>query len=301
VNVDGDRHHPDRHHPDRHHPIAIIRSTIRFGTTAILSGRNIVFIPATVFIPMILATLDLWQKTSGTWINVLAIVLGTAIGQSGKETLPPNMQQIITQGLGLFVVFLGVTMAGSILKVSVGNIDGVILGLLAIVVGGILGEMAQLEARLQHLGDWLKKWTRSSGRFTEGFVAASLLFGVGPMAILGCLNNGLSGNNNLLTIKSIMDGFAAIVFSSSYGIGVGFSALPILIYQGGLSLAAGILAQTLTDPIAHPIVLLTSGVGGLMVLGIGINLLAIQSIPVASFLPALLITPLLYAIADWIN
>jgi uncharacterized protein len=253
-----------------------------------------------VLIPVTIATLSLWQKTSGTWINLFAVVLGTSIGLLLKGSLPKNIQQIITQGLGLFTMFLGFTMAGNMLQVKVGQADGVILGLLSIVLGGIVGEFLGLEERLKQLGDWLKHRTRSGGRFTDGFVAASLLFCVGPMAILGCLNNGLSGNNNLLTIKSVMDGLASIAFSSSYGIGVGFSTLPILIYQGGLSLAAGILAQSLPDPANHPIVLLISGVGGLMVLGIGINLLEIQRVRIASCLPALLVAPLLYAIADWI-
>jgi uncharacterized protein len=261
-----------------------------------------------VFIPVTIATLTLWQKTSGTWINVGSVLMGTSIGLLLRGSLPKNIQQVITQSLGLFTMFLGFTMAGNMLQVKVGRADGVILGLLAFVLGGILGELLKLEERLKQLGDWLKhrtlngtrNRTLSGGRFTDGFVTASLLFCVGPMAILGCLNNGLSGNNNLLTIKSVMDGLASIAFTSSYGIGVGFSTLPILIYQGGLSLSAGILAQSLPDPANHPIVLLISGVGGLMVLGIGINLLEVQQVRVASCLPALLIAPLLYAIAGWI-
>jgi uncharacterized protein len=254
-----------------------------------------------VFIPVTIATLTLWQKTSGTWINVATILVGTSLGLLLKQSLPKNIQQVITQGLGLFVVFLGITMANSMVKVQIGKADGVILALLAIVMGGIVGELLQIEQRLNQLGDWLKQQTGNGGQFTEGFVAASLLFCVGPMAILGCLNNGLSGNNNLLTIKSILDGFASIAFASSYGIGVGFSALPILIYQGSLSLLASFFAQSLANPQQHPIVLLISGVGGLMVSGIGINLLEIKTIRVASFLPALLIAPLLYTIAAWIG
>jgi uncharacterized protein len=246
-------------------------------------------------------SLDFWQRTSGTWINVATILGGTAIGLSLKQNLPKNIQQIITQSLGLFTLFLGTTMASSMLKVKVGHSDGVILGLLAIVLGGILGELLQIEQQLQQLGDWLKTKTRSGGRFTEGFVAASLLFCVGPMAIVGGLDNGLTGDNRVLTIKSVMDGLASIAFGSSYGIGVGFSALPILFYQGGLSLAASLLTQFTPTPANHPMVWLISGVGGLMVIGIGINLLEIRTIRVGSLLPALLAAPLLYAIAAWLN
>jgi uncharacterized protein len=173
-------------------------------------------------------------------------------------------------------------MAQSLLAVKIGPISGVILGLVAITLGSILGELLQLEAKLHQLGDWLK-----------GFVAASLLFCIGPMAILGCLNNGLSGKHDILVIKAVMDGIASVALTSSYGIGVGFSALMILLYQGILSIAAGFFAQRLPDPSNDPTVLLMSGVGGLMVLGIGLQLLEITQVRLASFLPALFVAPLL--------
>jgi uncharacterized protein len=251
----------------------------------------------TVPMPSLLLTLTVLEKTSGTWINVALIWLGTGIGLLLRGNLPARMQQVITQGLGLFTVFLGTTLAASLLKVQAGRMDGVILGLLALVGGGLLGEGWQVEMHLTRLGEALKRRVKGGGRFTEGFVVASLLFGIGPMAIVGCLNNGLSGNNSLLTVKSVMDGLASIPFSSTYGMGVGFSSLSILLYQGSLSLAAGLLAQVLSDPVNHPGTLLISGVGGLIVMGIGCNLLEIAQIRVASFLPALLLAPLLVAIA----
>jgi len=241
--------------------------------------------------------MDFWLKTSGTWINVATVLMGTALGLLLRGRLPLSMQQVMTQGLGLITVFIGFTMTGSLNKVQAGAIAGVILGLLAIVAGGLLGEWWQLEAKLQWLGDQLKQRVRGGGRFTEGFVAASLLFCVGPMALIGSMNNGLAGDSALLTIKATMDGLAAIALTSSLGIGVGFSTLPILLYQGGISLAAAALAQRLPDPATTPPVLLLSGVGGLMVIGIGFNLLEMAKIRVASFLPALLLAPLLYAIA----
>jgi uncharacterized protein len=242
--------------------------------------------------------LSFWQKTSGTWINVLTILLGSGMGLSLRGRLAPAMQQVLTQGLGLFTLFLGTQMAGAMLKAKAGAIDGVILGLLAIVFGGLVGETVQIETRLAHLGDWLQKSVRGGGKFTEGFVATSLLFCVGPMAIVGCLNNGLSGDGRLLMVKAVMDGLAAVVFSSTYGIGVSFSSVMILLYQGGLSLAAGGLAQSLSNPADDPRVALISGVGGLMVMGIGFNLLEIVAVRVSSFLPTLLLAPILYAIAQ---
>jgi uncharacterized membrane protein YqgA involved in biofilm formation len=246
-----------------------------------------------------LATLNsVWDKTSGTWVNVAAILLGTGVGLLLRGSLPTRMQRIFTQGVGLLTLFLGVTLANQLLKVKVAQIDGVILGLSAIVLGGLLGEWCQLETRLQAIGDWLRHRFKGGGQFTEGFVAASLLFCIGPLAMIGSLNNGLSGNNSLLWIKASMDGFVAIALSSSYGIGVAFSALTILLYQGGLSIAASFFAQTIPDPTTDPQVLLTSGVGGLMVIGLGLNLLEVAQLSVAAFLPALLLAPLLCVIAE---
>ena len=243
-----------------------------------------------------LATLNLWDKTSGTWINIVTVLLGTVLGLLLHGTLPQRMQRIITQGLGLLTLFLGVTMAGSLLKVQVAHIDGLIIGLIAIVIGGLLGEWWQLETQLQSVGNWLKQTVKGGGNFTEGFVASSLLFCVGPMAILGSLNNGLAGNNTVLSIKAAMDGFAAIALSSSYGIGVAFSSIIILLYQGGLSIAAGIFAQSLPDPATTAPVLLSSGVGGLMIIGLGLNLLEVTQLSIAAFLPALILAPLLWAL-----
>ena len=244
------------------------------------------------------ATLSLWDKTSGTWINVATILGGTLVGLVLTGSLPLRMQRIITQGLGLLTLFLGVSLAGSLLKVRAGQIDGVIIGLLAIVLGGLLGEWWQIETQLQKVGNWLRDLVKGGGSFTEGFVAASLLFCIGPLAILGSLSNGLSGDHALLSIKSAMDGLASIALSSSYGIGVGFSSIAILLYQGGLSLCAGFLAQVLPDPANAPQVLLTSGVGGLMIMGLGLNLLEVTQLSIAAFLPALLLASVFCTIAQ---
>ena len=244
------------------------------------------------------AALSLWDKTSGTWINVATILGGTLVGLVLTGSLPLRMQRIITQGLGLLTLFLGVSLAGSLLKVRAGQIDGVIIGLLAIVLGGLLGEWWQIETQLQKVGNWLRDLVKGGGSFTEGFVAASLLFCIGPLAILGSLSNGLSGDHALLSIKSAMDGIASIALSSSYGIGVGFSSIAILLYQGGLSLCAGFLAQVLPDPANAPQVLLTSGVGGLIIMGLGLNLLEVTQLSIAAFLPSLLLAAVFCTIAQ---
>ncbi|HLO83748.1 MAG TPA: DUF554 domain-containing protein [Nostocaceae cyanobacterium] len=241
-------------------------------------------------------TLDLWTKTSGTWINVFTVLIGTTIGLLLKKHLPLRLQQIITQAVGLITVFIGLQMAGSFSQVRSSRIDGVVLGLLALVIGGLLGEWWKLEDKLYSLGDFIKARFRGSGLFTEGFVAASLLFCVGPMAIIGSINNGLTGNNTILLLKATMDGLTSIALTSSFGLGVGFSVLVILVYQGGISLLAGFFAQALPNPANDPHLLLITGVGGLTIVGLGFNLLQITQIRVASFLPALIVAPLLYFI-----
>lgn len=246
---------------------------------------------------------DVWSKTSGTWVNVVTVLLGTVLGLLLRGKLPLRMQRVITQGLGLLTLFIGFSMAASLNQVKAGAIAGAILGLLAIVFGGLLGEWWQLEEKLQAVGNELKRRFRGGGSFTEGFVAASLLFCVGPMALIGSLNNGLTGDSTLLTIKSTMDGLAAIALTSSFGMGVGFSSLCILLYQGGISLAASALTQSIPDPATHPHVMLLSGVGGLMIVGLGLNLLEVAKVRVASFLPALLLAPLIFTsalrLASW--
>ena len=242
--------------------------------------------------------LDFWTKTSGTWINVFAIALGTFLGLILRGRFLSQVLPILKQAIGLITMFVSLNMANSLLRVKAGALDGVILSLISLIVGGIIGELGQIEKRLEGIGDWLKAKFKGKGKFTEGFVAASLLFCIGPMAIIGSLNNGLRGDDNLLALKSALDGFISIVFASTYGIGVGFSALPVALYQGSLSLLAGNLAQSLPDPANAPSVLIITGVGGLMLLGLGLNLLELAKVRVASFLPALAIAPLVYWLAD---
>lgn len=241
--------------------------------------------------------LSFWAKTSGTWINVLTILSGTGVGLLLRDRLPAAMQQVITQAVGLMTMVIGIGMVQSLFELEAGPIDGVILALLALVLGGLLGEWWQIEKRLVAVGDALKRRFRGGGRFTEGFVAASLLFVIGPMAILGSLNNGLSGNHTILALKSTMDGLAAIALTGSYGVGVGFSVLPILLYQGGLSLLAGTLASSLADPASDPRVMAVTGIGGMIIMGLGLNLLEAAKVRIASYLPALALGPLLVGLA----
>lgn len=242
--------------------------------------------------------LDFWSKTSGTWINIFTVLIGTTFGLILSDRLSAKMQKIITQGIGLITVWIGLSMANSIAKVEAGGLDGAVLGLLALVLGGILGEWWQIEFKLTLIGDWLKQKFRGQGLFTEGFVASSLLFCVGPMTLIGSLNNGLNGDNTLLTLKATMDGIVAIALANIYGIGVGFSVVVLLFYQGGLSLIAGLIADNLAAPADNPYIQIITGVGGFMIMAIGFNLLETTKIRVASFLPAIALAPLIYYLIE---
>lgn len=230
-------------------------------------------------------------------MNAATVLLGTGLGLLLKGRLPERMGRIMVQGVGLTTLFLGLSMAQALTRAKGGAVDGVVLGLVTLVLGGILGEALGVEEGLEALGEKIKKALGQGGRFTEGFVAASLLFCVGPMTLLGSIQNGLAGDPSLLILKATLDGISAVALTASFGLGVGFSVLVVLLYQGGVALGAGALAQALPDPAQDPRVLLATGVGGLMVLGVGINLLGLTRIRVASFLPALLLAPLLWALA----
>nr|WP_169311963.1 DUF554 domain-containing protein [Deinococcus maricopensis] len=238
-------------------------------------------------------------QLSGTFINIAAVLVGTAVGLALGGRLPERTQRTLLQTLSLVTLFIGLGMAGDLNKVSAGSVPGVIVALLALALGAVIGEALQLEDHLSTLGDALKRRFRGGGRFTEGFVAASLLFCIGPMTIIGGLQNGLTGDNSTYVLKSTLDGIAALALAGVYGVGVGFSTLTILVLQGGISLAAGALSSSLPDPATNPYVLALTGAGGLMIVGISWNLMLAglnledRRVRVGSLLPALVIAPLL--------
>ena len=245
--------------------------------------------------------LGFWERTSGTWINAATVLAGTLVGLALAGRLPERLRRIMVQGVGLTTLFIGFTLASELGRVQGGAVDGVVLGLVALVFGGLLGEWGRLEEGLERLGHALRTRFQGGGRFTEGFVTASLLFCVGPLTLIGSLENGLVGDDALLVVKAALDGLSAVALTSAFGIGVGFSVLVILLYQGGLSLAAASVAALLPDPATDPRVLVVTGVGGLMILGLGLNLLEVTRLRVASFLPALVLAPLLWALAELVS
>ena len=236
--------------------------------------------------------MSLFAQTSGTLLNLVTVFVGSALGLLLRGRLPDRVVATTMQAIGLTTLFIGVGNAFDLNKVA--KPPGVILALMALALGGILGEWWRLEEGLAGLGETLKRRFRGQGRFTEGFVASSLLFCVGPLTLIGSVQNGLAGDNSFLVLKSTLDGFAALALSATFGFGVLFSTVVIALYQGTLSLAAGRFAALIPDPATDPRVLLINGVGGIMIIGLGFNLLELKRIRVASLLPSLALVVVLY-------
>ncbi len=226
---------------------------------------------------------------TGTILNIITILIGTALGVLLGSRLSESMRETVLRGLGIVTLVIGVQMTF--------DTQNILIVMGSVLLGGILGEWWQIERGLQGAGRWLEsRFNRGgdggaeSARFVRGFVTASLVFCVGPMTILGSIQDGLSGDYRLLAIKALLDGFAALAFASSLGVGVGFSALIVLVYQGGLSLLAAQAQSLLTDPMIAEM----TATGGVLIVGIAISaLLEIKPVRVGNFLPALLIAPLI--------
>lgn len=233
-------------------------------------------------------------QTSGTIVNVLAVLAGSLAGLALRGRLPDRTVTVVMQAIGLATLYIGVRSAWDLGRVEAP--PGVIVALLGLAAGGALGDALRIEERLDGLGERLRRRFRGEGRFTEGFVAASLLFCVGPLTLIGALQNGLVGDPGFLLLKSALDGLSSLALATTLGAGVLASTLVIAVYQGGLSLGAGLLTQWLPDPANDPRVLLVNGVGGLMILGLGLGLLKVVRVRVAAMLPALLLVVPLWAL-----
>ncbi len=229
---------------------------------------------------------------TGTILNVVGILIGGTLGAILGDRLPPRLRETVVQGMGLVVLVIGMDMA-------LGT-ENVLIVLGSIVAGGILGEWWQLEARLDSLARWVEARAAripllTRGDFSRGLVSASLLFCIGPMAILGSMEDGLRGDYSLLAIKSVLDGFTSLAFAAALGMGVTFAALAVLVVQGSLTLGASLLEGVLTEPMIAEL----TATGGVMMLGLGVVMLEIKRIRVANLLPALALAPILVALWQW--
>ncbi len=227
----------------------------------------------------------------GTFINMITVLIGSCLGILLGKRFPERIRETVMGGLGLLVLVIGIQMA---LKTN-----NILMLMGSIILGGILGEWINIQQKLDRIGQNLQTRFGKDGnnRFSEGFVTASLVFCVGPMTFLGALQDGLTGNYELLAIKAMLDGFASLAFSAVFGIGVLFSIGTIFIIQGSISLGANLIDGLLTTPMIDEM----TATGGLMIIGIGFALLNLLHLRIANYLPALVIAPILYAISTHLH
>lgn len=236
----------------------------------------------------------------GTIVNTGAVIAGGIAGTLLKSGIPEKYKKIVMQGIGLSVLFIGIS--GTI-KEMITVIDGnkldrqfIMLMIFSLVIGGLIGEFLKIEKRLENVGAWFQsKIPSKGGFFSDGFVTASLVYCVGAMAIVGALEDGLMGNTSTLFAKSILDGVTAIVFASTMGIGVAFSAIPVFVYQGIITISAGVVKPWLNDMVISQMSL----VGGILIFAIGLNLLEIKKINVGNLLPAVFIPVIYYLLMSF--
>lgn len=224
----------------------------------------------------------------GTIVNSLAIIVAI-LGISLKNGIKEDYKNTIMDGIGLCVLIIGIM--GGI------ESENIVLVISSIVLGSLIGEIIGIENKLDKLGNKMEGYFgKNDSNFSKGFVTGSLVYCIGAMAIVGALESGLSGNHQTLFAKSTLDGISAIIFSSTLGIGVAFSAIPVFIYQGIITLLANFVKDILTPEVIREM----SSVGGILIAAIGINILGIKKIKVGNMLPAIFIPIIYYVITNLI-
>jgi hypothetical protein len=245
------------------------------------------------------------MRGSGTILNMVAILIGSGLGVLIGHRFPQRTRDTVTDALGLVTLVIGalsiVALTNTAFSDSVGTAAPLLIVLGALLIGGIIGSLLQIELRLERVGGWLqRKLIRKSAgdsddkrkRFVEGFVDASLVFCIGPLAILGALNDGLGLGIEQLALKSTLDGFASLAFAASLGWGVALSALSVGIVQGAFTILGALVGSVLSAALIDAI----TATGGVLLIGVGLRLLKIKSVPVGDMLPALVVAPILAAL-----
>ncbi len=228
----------------------------------------------------------------GVWVNFAAVVVGGLIGTLLRGGIPERFRRTINAGLALCVMLIG--MSGA-LKTS-----SVLIVIVSVVAGSLLGERLRIEDGLDRMGAWAqRRFAKSDDGFAAGFVNATLLFCVGAMAVVGSLEAGLSNRPDTLLAKAALDGVSAVIFASSFGVGVAFSAIPLTIYQGGIALLSGVLAPLLTNELIAEM----SAVGSILILALSLNMLEVtkERIRVGNMLPAILVPCAYLPLARWLS
>ena len=237
----------------------------------------------------------------------MTVLVGTGLGVLLGHRLPQRTRDVVTDALGLLTLLIAAFSAFAVrdpaLAEAVGSNAPMLIVLAALVIGGVVGSLLRLESRLEDLGHALQHRLAAGSasaerrRFVEGFVAASLVFCVGPLTVLGSISDGLGHGSEQLALKATLDGFAAVAFAASFGWGVGAAALAVLVIQGALTLVGAVVGEFLAEA---QIATLTA-TGGLLLVGVGLRLLRIKQLPVGDLLPALVVAPLVTAAVMWVR
>jgi uncharacterized protein len=225
----------------------------------------------------------------GTIVNGLLIIIGTLLGKL-LHRIPEKMKSSVLQVIGLAVIVLGLQMGF--------KSENFLIVILSLVIGTVIGEHFGLETKLNHVGLWLegKIGAKGHGKISEGFVTATLIFVIGAMAILGALDSGIRGDHSVLYTKAIIDGFTALILTTTLGIGVIFSAIPVVVYQGMIALFATQIDRLVPQVLMENFIIEMTATGGIMIFAIGLNLAGITSIRVANLLPGILVCGVIVAI-----
>ncbi len=218
----------------------------------------------------------------GTIINCIAVIIGSFLGITLGKLYTEEMKEITTKAIGLITIIIGIQMS---LAFTLSNSQFLVM-MFSLVIGAIIGVILQIEENIKRFGDWLKSRAKSSeSTFVEGFVVASIIYETGPMAILGAIKDGVNQEIDLLLIKSGLDGIMSIALTASMGIGVIFSIIPMVLYQGSITILAFLLGSELSSTV-HSMIY---AVGGELILGLGIRILEIKEIPVGNMVPSILL------------
>lgn len=219
----------------------------------------------------------------GTIVNTLLIIVGVLLGRF-LHNIPERMKETVMYGIGLAVTVIGIQMTFESTQI--------LIVIISIVIGAVLGEWMDLDAKINQLGQWIEKKLPARKRgpgIAEGFVTATLIFVVGSMAIIGAIDSGLRNDHNVLFMKGIIDGFTSIILSSTLGIGVVFSAIPVFVYQSLITIFSTQISRFVPDDLLSFFITELTATGGLMILAIGLNLIGLTKIRVANLIPGILV------------
>jgi len=230
----------------------------------------------------------------GTLVNAICIIVGTLVGNVFRN-IPEKTKETVMYAIGLAVIVIGMQMG---LKS-----EQFLIVILSLVIGAVIGEWLDLDGKLNQIGQWLeKKLHAKEGNYVaKGFVTATLIFSIGAMAVLGALDSGIRGDHAVLYTKAIIDGFTAIILASTLGIGVLFSAIPVLLYQGSIALFATTIHSLVPSALLDAFIIEMTSAGGIIIVAIGLNIIGVTKVRVANLLPAILVVAALVSITFYLG